>query len=199
MTEMSPPLESVAPKPWWQSRTIIGIAVTLVAQLLSRYGVTVTPELQGEAVSAILDLMTAAGAGLAVYGRISASQPIAPVKPGATIKALAIVGVLGALTLGGPSACASQVETQTPAQAAYALRTDLVAAQVAAIEVLSGGGVDPAIARGIAATESAAYAAVTAAEAAARRGDGMAAAAALAAGEVALGQLWQVVARQEAR
>lgn len=164
-----------AAKPWYASRTIWGVVVTLAAQLLSRWGYQLSPDLQGEVVDLVLQAVSAGGAGLAVWGRVAASKPIArPIaRPGGAgiAKALLVAGLLGTLTLGGPSACAALEDTETPAQQAYALRADLVAAQEAAIAYLSSGATDRDVVLAIQAAEATAYAAMREYEAAVLSGD----------------------------
>lgn len=64
-------------KPIWASRTVWGVVVLLVATALRSFGVAdLSPELQEQTVSLILDAVTVAGGGLALYGRVTATQKI---------------------------------------------------------------------------------------------------------------------------
>jgi uncharacterized membrane protein len=66
-------------KAWWQSRTIIGIVVMLLAQVLKWLHVDIVNE---ELTDIVTIAMEAAGAGLAVYGRVKARKTIRRTKPG---------------------------------------------------------------------------------------------------------------------
>lgn len=66
-------------KSWWQSRTIIGIVVMLLAQVLKWLHVDIVNE---ELTDIVTIVMEAAGAGLAVYGRVKARKTIRRTKPG---------------------------------------------------------------------------------------------------------------------
>jgi uncharacterized membrane protein len=66
-------------KAWWQSRTIIGIVVMLLAQVLKWLHVDIVNE---ELTDIVTIVMEAAGAGLAVYGRVKARKTIRRTKPG---------------------------------------------------------------------------------------------------------------------
>ena len=66
-------------KPWWQSRTIIGIVVMLLAQVLKWFHVDIINE---ELTDIVTIVMEATGAGLAVYGRVKARKTLRRTKPG---------------------------------------------------------------------------------------------------------------------
>ena len=66
-------------KPWWQSRTIIGIVVMLLAQALKWLNVDIVNE---ELTDIVTIAMEAAGAGLAVYGRVNARKTLRRTRPG---------------------------------------------------------------------------------------------------------------------
>jgi len=66
-------------KPWWQSRTIIGIVVMLLAQILKWLHVDIVNE---ELTDIVTIVMEAAGAGLAVYGRVKARKTLRRTRPG---------------------------------------------------------------------------------------------------------------------
>lgn len=121
--------EAITSKSWYRSRTIWGVIVALLAQVISRWGYDLTPALQGEVVNVILDAVSAGGAGLAIFGRVKASKAIAPVAVRSGVaKALVTAMLLGGLALGGPTACAgytiAQAEDPTPAQVIYAAQSE---------------------------------------------------------------------------
>jgi uncharacterized membrane protein len=66
-------------KPWWQSRTIIGIVVMLLAQALKWFNVDIINE---ELTDIVTIAMETAGAGLAVYGRVKARKTLRRTRPG---------------------------------------------------------------------------------------------------------------------
>lgn len=62
------------PKPWWRSRTIIGLLVVVIAQIIRAAGhYEVDTAALADAVSAGLDIV---GLALAWWGRVAASRPI---------------------------------------------------------------------------------------------------------------------------
>ena len=66
-------------KPWWQSRTILGIAIMLLAQGLKFAKV----DLATEEVTQIVYLAAETlGASLAIYGRVKARKAIRRTNPG---------------------------------------------------------------------------------------------------------------------
>ncbi len=58
------------------SKTIWGVIISMIAQVLGRWGYEIGPELQGQAVDLILQGVALAGAALAIWGRITASRRI---------------------------------------------------------------------------------------------------------------------------
>jgi hypothetical protein len=66
-------------KPWWQSKTIIGIAVMLLSQILKLAKVDIVPQELTDIVSLVLDT---AGAALAIYGRMTARKALKLTVPG---------------------------------------------------------------------------------------------------------------------
>lgn len=66
-------------KPWWQSRTIIGIAVMLLSQALRYFKVDIV---DAELTDMLTLLLDTAGAGLAIYGRVHARHTLKMTKPG---------------------------------------------------------------------------------------------------------------------
>jgi len=66
-------------KIWWKSRTIIGIVVMLLAQVLKRMHVDIVNE---ELTDIVTISMEAIGAGLAVYGRVKARKTLRRTIPG---------------------------------------------------------------------------------------------------------------------
>ena len=66
-------------KNWWQSRTIIGIIVLLLAQVLKYLKVDIVNEELTEIVVLAMDFL---GASLAIYGRVKARKSIKRTAPG---------------------------------------------------------------------------------------------------------------------
>jgi hypothetical protein len=65
------------PKPWWQSRTIIGSLITVVASVLALAGYTLDVAAASELVFGLAGLI---GGALAWYGRVKATRPISRTK-----------------------------------------------------------------------------------------------------------------------
>jgi len=67
-------------KPWYKSKGILGSLIVLAAFILNAVGQQQTAEKVTEQASGITDwlvsLGTLIGAGLALYGRLKATQPI---------------------------------------------------------------------------------------------------------------------------
>jgi len=63
-------------KAWWQSKTIWGAFVTLAATVVGLFGYQIGPEQQAQATEAFTQIAAAAGAILAIYGRLTATQRI---------------------------------------------------------------------------------------------------------------------------
>jgi hypothetical protein len=72
-------MSEVEAKPWWQSRTIIGIVVMLLAQALKMLKVDIVNDELTQIVTLSMDAL---GASLAIYGRINARKQIKRTKPG---------------------------------------------------------------------------------------------------------------------
>jgi hypothetical protein len=66
-------------KAWWQSRTIIGVVVLLLAQVLKLLKVDIVNEELTLLVTLALDTL---GATLAIYGRVKARKAIRRTNPG---------------------------------------------------------------------------------------------------------------------
>ncbi len=66
-------------KAWWQSRTIIGIVVMLLAQILKWLKIDIVNE---ELTDIVTVAMEAIGASLAIYGRVKARKSIRRTIPG---------------------------------------------------------------------------------------------------------------------
>lgn len=66
-------------KPWWQSRTIIGVAVMLLSQILRAAKVDIIDAELTDILTLCLDTV---GAGLAIYGRIDARHKLKLTRPG---------------------------------------------------------------------------------------------------------------------
>lgn len=63
-------------KPWWQSRSVIGSVVAILAVIAGFFHVIVAPEVQSQLVDAVLALVTVAGALVALVGRIIATKTL---------------------------------------------------------------------------------------------------------------------------
>ncbi len=61
-------------KPWYQSKTIWGSLIAMIAGIGSAFGLDLDATAQAGLVDGILSLITAAGAVLAIYGRFSATS-----------------------------------------------------------------------------------------------------------------------------
>ena len=66
-------------KPWWQSRTILGIVIMVVAQVLKYLKVDIANE---ELTSIVYLIAETLGASLAIYGRVKARKAIKRTRPG---------------------------------------------------------------------------------------------------------------------
>lgn len=187
-------------KPWWQSRTIIGAVVSMLAMIAGTAGVKIAPELQGEITTILLTLAGVVGSGLSIYGRIKADKPIA--KPGAgAAKVMLAAMLLGGLAFGGPVACASYTvataEHVTDQQAVYAIQSDYNAALKAAAAYVESDKADPDKVAAIKRLDAVAYEALKEARIAARAGDGAAVPAAIGAARAAVSALAQYLTTQE--
>jgi hypothetical protein len=63
-------------KPWYQSKTIVGIVVLVLSSLLQKYAPNL-PGCDADLTAIVEQILQAAGGILAVYGRIKAVRPIA--------------------------------------------------------------------------------------------------------------------------
>ena len=72
-------MPTVPCKPWWQSRTLIGVAVMVLSQILRAWRVDVIDEELTQILTLCLDTV---GAGLAIYGRIDARHALRATRPG---------------------------------------------------------------------------------------------------------------------
>jgi hypothetical protein len=68
-----------AEKAWWQSKTIIGIAVMVLSQALRHFKVDLVDAELTDILTLALDT---AGAGLAIYGRVNARKSLKITMPG---------------------------------------------------------------------------------------------------------------------
>jgi hypothetical protein len=66
-------------KAWWQSRTIIGIVVIVLAQVLKWLKIDIINEDLTDIVTLAMETL---GAGLAIYGRVKARKTLRMTKPG---------------------------------------------------------------------------------------------------------------------
>ena len=85
-TELNAMLDAMEdPKPWWQSRGIIGSVVTGAAAILALMGYTLDT---GAATDLVVGLVGIVGAALSWWGRVQALHPISKTKilPGLTLE-----------------------------------------------------------------------------------------------------------------
>lgn len=66
-------------KPWWQSRTIVGVIVLILAQVLKYLKIDIVNE---ELTDIVVLAMDAIGASLAIYGRVKARRTLTGTIPG---------------------------------------------------------------------------------------------------------------------
>lgn len=66
-------------KAWWQSRTIVGVIVLILAQVLKYFKVDIVNEELTDIVVLVMDFI---GASLAIYGRVKARKTIKRTRPG---------------------------------------------------------------------------------------------------------------------
>lgn len=186
------------PKSPLASRTILGVVLSLVFKLMALYGAEVSPELQGEITQLAFLAASFAGDAVAVWGRFRAERPLRLLStgggdPGGGIARLFLLAFLfGALAVTGPVACASKVETETPQQQVYAIKSDLVAVQTVAATMVESPQTPAVIVTAIRTANAVAVAAVDAAEAAVRGGDPATVPALIAAAVEAVDQFHQL-------
>lgn len=179
-------------KPWYQSRSIMGALVSMLAMLAGTLGVAISPELQNEIVTALITLAGVIGTGVSIYGRVKASKPIKP--PSARAGKMMLVAVaLGALSVGGPVACASytsmQAEEASAEQTVYALQADYNAVLASAAAYAGSDAADPDAVDAIRRLDDAAFDALREAQVAARAGDAAVTAAAVSVARSAIAEL----------
>lgn len=179
-------------KAWYQSRTIIGALVQLLCVAAATVGISVAPELQGEITTWLLAAGGLVGGALTIYGRIKATKGIGGGT--ATVAKLAVaLLLLGALSIGGPVACASyeasKAEKLSPAQTIFALQADYNTAAMVAVGYLESGYATPAAKAAIARLDQTAFSTIAGAANAVRSGDGLAIALSTAAARAAVAEL----------
>lgn len=64
-------------KPWYLSKTIWGSLISVAAAFTGMIGMSLDPATQGEIADALVQIVGAAGALLAIYGRLRATDVIA--------------------------------------------------------------------------------------------------------------------------
>ena len=77
--ETSPQSSAFSSKAWWQSRTLIGIAVMILSQLLRHFRVDIIDDELTDMLTLGLDTL---GASLAIYGRVHARKALKLTVPG---------------------------------------------------------------------------------------------------------------------
>lgn len=68
-------------KPWWQSKTMVAGIVTLVIGILGSTGLADLEGQQGVIVEKIMEILTALGSLVVLYGRMTANKGIATKLP----------------------------------------------------------------------------------------------------------------------
>lgn len=63
-------------KPWWQSKTVWGGAVAVLASVAAIFGKVIDPAAQASAVEALVQIAVACGGLVAILGRLSAGTKI---------------------------------------------------------------------------------------------------------------------------
>lgn len=63
-------------KNWWQSKTIWGGIITVLAVVLGAFGYTLTGDDQSLLVDIVSTIVGAIGGLLAIYGRVKASKKV---------------------------------------------------------------------------------------------------------------------------
>ena len=63
-------------KSFLASRTVWGVVIALGAQVADRWGFRIDQELQDQTVDIILQVVSVAGAALAIYGRVKATKQL---------------------------------------------------------------------------------------------------------------------------
>lgn len=71
------PLDGADPKPWYLSRGVIGALMVIIAQGAALFGVSLDASLLTEIA---LQALTLIGGLVALWGRLRAEQPIAPLR-----------------------------------------------------------------------------------------------------------------------
>jgi hypothetical protein len=79
VAELGTSFEGGGEKPWWQSRTILGILIMLLAQALKYLQVDLATEELTQIVYLAAETL---GASLAIWGRVQARKQIKRTKPG---------------------------------------------------------------------------------------------------------------------
>lgn len=160
-------------KPWYLSRTIIGVLVSVLAKSLTVWGYHLSPELQGEIVTLALTAVGFGGDALAVWGRVSATKSIGkPNDGGPSIGGGHALGaLLLAVALAGPLSACATASADLPQQQAWALEADYQSAQRAVLAYVESPGADREVVGRLVEAEAALYSVIVAvrAEAAALR------------------------------
>ena len=66
----------VEEKPWYMSKTIWGSLVSVAAALAGAFGIAIDAQSQLAIADAAVQIVAAAGALIAIYGRLTATQVI---------------------------------------------------------------------------------------------------------------------------
>lgn len=69
-------METQNAKPWWQSKTIWGAFITLIAVVAQVFGYEIDQATQTQLTEIVTTVVAAFGSVLAIYGRITATKRI---------------------------------------------------------------------------------------------------------------------------
>lgn len=151
---------STTTKPWYMSRTIIGVLVSLLAKALAMWGYEVSPALEGEITTLVLTAIGLAGDALAIFGRVKATKGIRRPRMSGGFAAFLLASMV-VVTAGSLSAC-SFTQAETPQQQAYAIEADFQAAQRAVLGYVTSPDADAEVKARLKQLEAAVYGAVVA-------------------------------------
>ena len=63
-------------KKWWESKTLWGSIIAILAAVVQIFGYQITPEMQQQLLSQITAVTAGIGGLIAMYGRLKASKKI---------------------------------------------------------------------------------------------------------------------------
>lgn len=180
-------------KPFYQSRTILGAIAGAIVMALAIFGIEI-PGLEGQLTEVFLAIGGIVTTALTIYGRIKAAKVIGTTKPGLPRDGLSVLAFLVVVGLAvGLSACSSyeltKADNVTPAQTVFAIQADYNTALQAAVTYVESSLADPAVVSTIQRLEESAFAALTEAREAIRKGHDPTVPVAIAAAKGAVSEL----------